>query len=280
MQYDSSQTVAMRVLPAGLGLLVALAWFGLSPIFPFPTVEEAEAQLSVGGADPSLVEDLVAANRILYQEGIVDGFGHVSVRHNADPNRFLLSRSRAPELVTAEDILEYDLDANAVDFAGAQYLERFIHSEIYKARPDVTAVVHNHSPGLVPFGVSSIPLRPLYHMAAFISSGIPVFDIRDAFGVTQMLVSDSMRGQALAESLGDRPAVLMRGHGVVVVGRDLRFAVGRSIYLEVNGQLQAQAIALGGDVTYLSVGESQAYMDEAESYDRPWDLWKLHALGQ
>jgi len=261
---------------AGFVAVSTLSWFGV------PSVTEAsQSPTSAGPPDPSLIEDLVAANRILYQEGIVDGFGHVSVRHNADPNRFLLSVSRAPELVVASDILEYDLEATAVNLGSrGQYLERFIHSEIYKARPDVMAVVHNHSPGVVPFGVSSVPLRPVYHMAAFIGGGIPVFDIRVTFGATQMLVSDAMRGHALAESLGQAPAVLMRGHGVAVVGRDLKFAVGRSIYLEVNARLQAQAIDLGGDVTYLSAEEARTYAETVEAvigYDRPWELWRQHA---
>ncbi len=250
----------------------------------FPQSRVLEEPVSAGPADPLVIEDLVIANRILSKEGIVDGFGHVSVRHNANPERFLLAASMAPELVKADDILEYDLEANPINLGGArQYLERFIHSEIYKARPDVQAVVHNHSPAVVPFGVSSVPLRPIYHMAAFIREGIPVFDIREAFGTTQMLVSDRMRGQSLAETLADRPAALMRGHGVTVVGVNLKFAVGRSIYLEINARLQMQAMSLGEDITYLSLGEAQAYLDEAGEnlgYERPWALWKLHAMEQ
>ena len=140
----------------------------------FPQSKGVQPPVSAGPADPLLIADLVIANRILSREGIVDGFGHVSVRHNANPERFLLAASMAPELVTAEDILEYDLEANPIKLAGArQYLERFIHSEIYKVRPDVQAIVHNHSPAVIPFGVSAVPLRPIYHMAAFIGSGIP-----------------------------------------------------------------------------------------------------------
>ena len=238
---------------------------------------------SAGPPDPALIEDLVAANRILYQEGIVDGFGHVSVRHNQDPNRFLMSRSLAPEMVTRDDIIEYDLNGVPVNLDGrSQYSERFIHAEIYKARPDVGSVVHNHSPGVVPFGVSSAPLRPVYHMAAFIGEGIPIFDLRDRFGNTEMLVNDAARGGALAEVLGDRPAVLIRGHGVAVVGENIPFSVGRSIYLEMNARIQAQAMALGGDVTYLSAGESEAVIAAGENrrYERPWEMWKRQALGQ
>lgn len=248
-----------------------------------PPVGAQQDPVSVGPADPALIEDLIAANRILYQQGIVDGFGHVSVRHDQNPNRFLMSRSLAPELVTADDLIEYDLDGVGVNLGGrGQYSERFIHAEIYRARPDVHAVVHNHSPGIVPFTVSPVPLRPVYHMAAFIGEGIPLFDLRDAAGITEMLVNNPDRGRALAKVLGDRPAVLIRGHGVAVVGRSLPFAVGRSVYLELNARVQAQAIALGGSVTYLDPREAQAVLDAGENrrYERPWEMWKRQAMKQ
>ena len=224
-----------------------------------------------------LIEDLVAANRILAQHGVLDGFGHVSVRSDSDPNRFLMSRSLAPELVTAADILEYDLDGNALNAEGrSSYLERFIHSAIYKARLDVKSVVHNHSPSLIPFGVSSVPLRPVYHMAAFIGEGVPVFDIRRFSGMTNMLVSDPDRARGLVQVLSNHTVVLMRGHGSTVVGSTIPVAVGRSIYLEMNARLQAQTIALGGDITYLDPQEAQKMMEWGENagYERPWALWK------
>jgi len=243
-----------------------------------------EPPASAGPADPKLIEDLIAANRILYQEGIVDAFGHVSVRHNRNPNHYLLSRSLAPELVTADDIIEYDLDSRPVNLKGrAEYSERFIHGEIYKARPDVQAVVHNHSPALIPFGVSPVPLRPVYHMGAFIGEGLSVFDIRKAVGMTDMLVKDPSRGRALAQTLGNRPADLMRGHGVAVVGPSLPFAVGRSIYLELNARIQVQAMGLsGGTVTYLDPQEAKAVLDSGENrgYERPWEMWKRKAMGK
>ncbi|HEX9877191.1 MAG TPA: class II aldolase/adducin family protein [Gammaproteobacteria bacterium] len=238
---------------------------------------------SAGPADPALIQDLIAANRILAAQGIVDAFGHVSVRHDKDPNRFLMSRSLAPELVTADDLIEYDLDANAVDLSGrSQYSERYIHAEIYKARPDVMAVVHNHSPSVIPFGISSVPLKPVYHMAGFIGEGLPIYDIREAAGMTEMLVNNAARGSALARELGDRPAVLMRGHGVAVVGPALPFAVGRSVYLELNASIQLQAIGLGGSVTYLDPQEARLVVEAGEnrSYDRPWEVWRRHALGE
>ena len=232
-------------------------------------------------ADPTLIEDLVAANRVLAQHGILDGFGHVSVRHNRDANRFLMSRSLAPELVTAADIMEYGLDAEPIDAKGrGSYLERFIHGAIYKARPDVQAVVHNHSPSVIPFGISSVPLRPVYHMAAFIGAGLPVFDIREGSGMTDMLVSDAGRAAGLVEALGSHAAVLMRGHGATVVGPGIPFAVGRSIYLELGARLQKEAITLGGSVTYLDPQEAERVLESGENtgYQRPWQLWKRKAM--
>lgn len=227
--------------------------------------------------DPTLVDDLVAANRILAQHGIVDGFGHVSVRHDHNSNRYLLSRSLAPELVTADDIVEFDLESTPINAKGrALYSERFIHGEIYKARPDVKAVVHCHAAALIPFGVSTVPLRAVYHMAAFIEDGVPVFDIREAGDTTDMLVSDRDRGRVLARTLGNGAAVLMRGHGAAIVGSSVPVAVGRSIYLDVNARLQAQALALGGSITYLDPGEARSILAAGENggYQRAWELWK------
>jgi ribulose-5-phosphate 4-epimerase/fuculose-1-phosphate aldolase len=227
-------------------------------------------------ADPQLIEDLVAANRILADHGVLDGYGHVSARHDRDPNRYLLSRSLAPALVTANDILEYDLDSNPIDDQDRTlYVERFIHGEIYKARPDVQAVVHNHSPAVIPFGVSTVPLRPLYHMAAFLWEGVPVFEIRDVAGMTDMLVRSPALGHALAQTLGSKAAALMRGHGAVVVSASIPEVVGRSIYLQMNAHLQAQAIALGGPVTYLDPEEGRRVA--VGGYQRAWELWRRKA---
>jgi HCOMODA/2-hydroxy-3-carboxy-muconic semialdehyde decarboxylase len=240
-----------------------------------------QAPVTAGPADPILIENLVASYRILAQQGVLDGFGHVSARHNRMPNRFIMSRSLAPELVTAKDLIEFDLDGNAVDAKGrALYSERFIHAEIYKARSDVHAVVHNHAPSLIPFGVSTVALKPMYHMASFIGNGVPIFDIRKTFGMTDMLVSDSAKGRALAQALGSSACVLMRGHGVAVVGPTIQHAVGRSVYLDINAKVQAQAIALGGANTYLDPQEAQKMMDAGENrgYERPWELWKAKAM--
>src|SRR5262245_18538648 len=184
---------------------------------------------------PEILDDLVAANRILAAHGVVDGYGHVSARHPRDPNRYLLARSLEAELVTAGDMMEYDLDNAPLDGSGrAMYVERFIHGEIYKMRPDVGAIVHQHSPSVIPFAAATVALQPFYHMSAFVGEGVPVFEIRDAAGMTDMLIRDAALGQALARTLGQHPAALMRGHGAVVVAGALPVAVGRSIYLELN----------------------------------------------
>ena len=263
-----------------VGLLVAVSWAALAAVRPLAGLQ---APVSAGPGAPDLIDDLITANRTLAREGIVDAFGHVSARHNLNPDRFFMSRSLAPELVTPGDLIEYDLDGNGVNVKGRpEYSERFIHAEVYKARPDIHAVVHAHAPSIVPFGVSTVPLRPVFHMAAFIGDRVPIFDIRQAAGMTDMLVRDAARGRALAQALGDRPAVLMRGHGVTVVGPSVPFAVGRSVYLELNARVQLQAMALGGPVTYLDPAEAQKVLDSGEnrSYERPWELWKRQAQGK
>ena len=224
--------------------------------------------------DPKLMEDLEAANRILADQGVFDAFGHVSVRHDRDPGRYLMSRSLAPALVTVADIMEYDLESVPAEPRGRSlYLERFIHGEIYKARPDVGAIVHHHSPSVIPFGVSRQPLRPISHMAAFLGAGVPVFEIRDAAGMTDLLVRTPALAQALARTLGASAAALMRGHGAVVVGSTIRHAVARSVYMEANARLQQQAMALG-PVTYLDPEEARkADATVSGSYGRPWELW-------
>jgi len=223
--------------------------------------------------DPQLIEDLVSANHILAHEGIVDGYGHVSARHDRNPGRYLLSRDLAPALVTTDDILQYDLDSHPIGLKGrSQYRERFIHGEIYKARADVKAIVHNHSPGVIPFSLSKVPLRPVFHMAAFVVEGVPVFDAPHALGIHELLIANPQLGQALARTLGNKPAVLIRGHGAAVVGTSLPMAVGRSVYLESSAKIQAEASTLGGEVTYLDLEAARHMVDE--SYSRAWELWK------
>ena len=234
---------------------------------------QAPAPPSAGPADPALIEDLVAANHILYDQGVVDGFGHVSARHDKDPNRFLLSRSMAPALVTAEDILEYDLDSTPVDQRGrAVYLERFIHGEIYKLRPDVSAIVHSHSPAVIPYADVKVQLRPMNHIAGFLGGGVPVFEIRDVAGpASNMLVSSPALGHSVA---------LMRGHGSVAVAQSVRHVVFRAIYTEVNARVESEALRLG-DPMFLNDAEAAAAMKTNDGLvDRPWELWKRRAMAK
>ena len=240
------------------------------------------APTSGGPIDPALIEDLVAANRILVNEGVLDAYGHVSIRHPSNPNRYVMSRSLAPILVTADDIMEYDLDSTPVDPKGrTSVLERFIHGEIYKARPVLKAVIHSHSPAVIPFGITQVPMRPVYHLASFLWVGVPVYDIRDAGGpATSMLVRNGALAKALATTLGDKPVALMRGHGNVVVGLDVQMAVRYAIYTEMNARLQTIAIGIGGPINYISAAEGAARETAPDDPARAWDLWKKKALGR
>jgi len=243
----------------------------------------ARAQSSPGLA--ALIDDLVVANRILYHQGVLDGFGHVSIRHPTTPGHFLMARAIAPGRVARDDILEFDADGKPVSPDGPPvYAERFIHSEIYRARPDVNAVVHSHSPTVIPFSVTQVPLRPVATTASFLSPKVPVFDLRRVAGMTNLLVDDAARGKALAETLGTQPVALMRGHGDVVVGPNVRRAVSRAIYTEVNARLLLQAITLGGPIEFIAPGEA-ALMEsardaarEGHGANRTWDMWKDEAL--
>jgi ribulose-5-phosphate 4-epimerase/fuculose-1-phosphate aldolase len=236
--------------------------------------------IPLAGVDAALLEDIVVGSRILADFGVLDGFGHVSARHPTNPNHFLMSRSLAPALVTADDIMEFDLDGNAVDARGRTvFLERFIHGEIYKARPDVMSVVHTHSPGVIPFSVSKVPLRAMFHNPSFLAAGVPVWDIRKDFGETNMLVGNPALGKSLAATLADKPVVLMRGHGDVAVGPTVKMAVFRAYYTDVNAKLQSQAIALGGEPNYLTPGEGEkADKTNFAVIDRIWNLWRMRVL--
>jgi ribulose-5-phosphate 4-epimerase/fuculose-1-phosphate aldolase len=235
-------------------------------------------------AKQALIADLVVANRILFDQQVLDGFGHVSVRDERDPQRFWLARSMAAGLVEARDVMQFDLDGAPVDARGrAVFLERFIHGEIYRARPDVQSVIHSHSPNLVPFGVTPVKLKPLYHMTGFLGGGVPVFEIRRVAGTgTNLLITDNRLGKALAKTLGGKPAALMRGHGSVVVGENLPRAVGRSLYLEVSARMQLQATMLagpGGKIAFMDESEVSASVPTQE-YNRAWPAWRAWALEQ
>ncbi|MGA2997630.1 class II aldolase/adducin family protein [Bradyrhizobium sp.] len=233
--------------------------------------------MSVSEAVTSLIRELVDANHILFDQSVVDGFGHVSARHPERPDRFLLARSMAPALVTEKDVLEFDLDGNPVIPGGpAPYLERFIHGEIYRKRPDVMSVVHSHSPSVVPFSVvPGIKLQPVCHMCGFLSAkGTPIFEIRDFAGPgSDLLITSGKLGAALADSLGEGSAVLMRGHGSTVVASTLRQAVFRAVYTEVGARLQMEAMRLG-PVTFLTEEETVGTTKTISAqYDRSWFLW-------
>ncbi|ROR22706.1 HCOMODA/2-hydroxy-3-carboxy-muconic semialdehyde decarboxylase [Comamonas sp. BIGb0124] len=227
-----------------------------------------------------LVDPLVLANRILYDQGVVDGLGHASVRHPTEPGVFLLSCNRAPGLVRRQDITCYDFDGNTLsDQKERPYLERFIHAEIYRERPDVMAVVHSHSPSVIPFAITHNALKPVFHMSGFLGEGSAHFEIREAGGNTDMLISSSYLGAALARSLGRHSCVLMRGHGSTVVGTSLQQVVYRAIYAEVNAKLQLGAQALG-EITFLNAEEAQLSSDMNDGQlPRSWSLW-VRRLGE
>jgi len=220
-------------------------------------------------------DELVTANRILAREGVVDAFGHVSIRHPSHPDRFCLSRARAPECIEADDIMQFGLDGTAIDPGGRKpYAERFIHAAIYEARPEVRAVVHNHSPAVIPFGITATPLRPVMHMCASMGTEVPVWDSRTHFGDTNLLVTAMPMARDLAAALGPRAVALMRGHGCVVAGASLREVVFNAIYLQLNAELQLRAAGLGA-ITFLSDGEVAAVLKTRSSFtfERAWEYW-------
>ncbi len=221
------------------------------------------------------LDELVTANRILAREGVVDSFGHVSIRHPDRPDRYILARARAPECIEVEDLMEFTGDGSPVDRSDRKpYAERFIHAAVYEARPDVRAVVHHHSPTVIPFSVTGTPLSPVMHMCAGIGASVPTWDSRTGFGDTNLLVTNMEMGRDLAATLGRRPVVLMRGHGAVVAGDALREVVFNSIYLQLNADLQMKAAALG-EITFLSDGEIAAVLRTrgAFTFERAWERW-------
>jgi ribulose-5-phosphate 4-epimerase/fuculose-1-phosphate aldolase len=221
------------------------------------------------------LDELVTANRILAREGVVDSFGHVSIRHPDRPDRYVLSRARAPECIEVEDLMEFTCDGTPIDPAGRKpYAERFIHGAVYDARPEVGAIVHHHSPSVIPFSVTKAQLSPVMHMCAGIGTRIPTWDSRNSFGDTNLLVTNVEMATELAAALGQRPVILMRGHGCVVAGMSLREVVFNSIYLQLNADLQVKASGLGG-ITFLSEGEIAAVLRTRNSFtfERAWEFW-------
>ena len=234
-------------------------------------------------AADTLIADLVTANHILFDQGVLDAFGHVSVRHDKRADRFLLARNMAPALVKADDIVEFDADGEPVNAAGrAVYLERFIHSEIYRARPDVMAVVHSHSMAVLPFGlVKTQPFRAVTHMGSFIGVCAPIFEIRDVVGDdNDLLITNRKLGAALATTLGQGTVCLMRGHGSTAVGNSLKQAVFRAVYTEQNARVLSEALRIG-PVEALSEAETRTATRTIDTQvDRAWNMWRLRVEGK
>jgi len=233
-------------------------------------------------ASRALIDDLVAASRILAQHEVLDAYGHVSARSDKRPDHFVMSRSLAPALVTAPDLMELDADSEPLPGDKRKgFLERYIHGEIYRARPEVMAVVHSHSASVIPFGATRTKLRPIYHMGSFLWSGTPVFEIRKVREQNDLLIRDRPLGKALAGTLAGCNCVLMRGHGMTVIGDSVPEAVFRAIYTEMNARLQLQATQLEGPIEFLSDEEGRrSSAANRGTLERPWELWKKKALAR
>ena len=257
-----------------IGLALVAALLGSSLLY-------GQAKSKITPAQPDQIGELVLANHILSMNGVLDAYGHVSVRSQRNPNHYLLARHLPAAVITRTDVVEYDFDSKAVDGNDeGGYVERFIHGEIYRARPDVMAVVHCHPESVVAFSVTGVPLRPLIHMAGFIGDPPPVFEIRNAGGMTDMLIRNSDLGKALAKTLANRDVALMRGHGAVVVAPSLHLVAGRAYFLIENAKIQEQAMRLGGGkVSYLDPQEAKKAGDQ-DGYERAWTLWKAQATAK
>jgi ribulose-5-phosphate 4-epimerase/fuculose-1-phosphate aldolase len=245
----------------------------------------AGAQAQTVPTNPSTlleaIEQFLIANRILADQNVIaDGFGHLSFRSPTDPNRFYMARARGAGMVVADDVMEFDLDGKPIDEQGRRmFSERFIHSEIYKVRSDVQAVVHSHASSVLPFGLTGRPLRPVAHMAGFLLHEVPVYEIRDAGGnETNMLVSSNQLGAALAKTLGQNSVVLMRGHGMTVVGSSMKQAVFRAIYTDIDARIQLEAQKMGEINALNEVEAAKVSATNDLSIERSWEIWKYKAL--
>lgn len=238
----------------------------------------SDVPASGGPVSDEFLADLAAASRILAERGVVDAFGHISIRHPEAPDRYFMSTSMAPALVTPDDIIEYNLDSEPCNANGrGSFLERFIHGEIYKARPDINSVVHSHSPSVIPFGLVETKIEAMFHNAAFLAAGVPVFDISEKFGKTDMLVSDHPKGIAFADCLGDKDIALMRAHGSVACGPTMQMAVFRAVYTEVNSRVQHWTMALSNGGCIASLDEEEGRLADGPNQGacmRAWQLWR------
>ncbi len=237
-----------------------------------------DALLGSTPIERSVIEDLIIANRILADQQVLDAYGDISIRHPRNPQRFLMGRVLPPSLVTENDIVEYDLAANIF---GARpgfdhCLERFLHSEIYRMRPEVNAVVHSHSPAVIPFANTNVPLRPMFHLTAFLAPDVPVFEIRQAAKAkTNLLIADVQLGRSVAETLGHNAVALLRGHGAVIVASSLPLAVFRAVYTDINARMQMHAMATGDPITFLNLEEATEATKLLDNiHRRAWQLWK------
>ena len=239
---------------------------------------------SGGPVADAFIADLAAASRILAERGVVDAFGHISHRHPAAPDRYFMARAMAPALVTPDDLIEYTLDSEPCNANGrSSFLERFIHGAIYQARPDIHCVVHSHSPSVIPFGLVDAKMEAMFHNAAFLAAGVPVFDISEKFGATDMLVGDRPKGAALVECMGEKDVVLMRAHGSVACGPNLQTAVFRAVYTEVNARIQHWTAALAGGKPMASLDEEEGRLADAVNRGacmRAWELWRRQVREQ
>jgi HCOMODA/2-hydroxy-3-carboxy-muconic semialdehyde decarboxylase len=248
--------------------------FGILVVGSFAIAQGERTAPAARSSNSAQIEELVVANHILSNEGVLDAYGHVSVRDDRDPSQFLLARAIAAGTVTPSDIIAYDLDSNALRDTRPGFSERFIHGQIYKARPDVMSIIHFHAADVIPFTVSSVPLKPLIHMAAFLPQIIPIFEIRKFAGITDMLVRDNELGMALAETLGDKSVVLLRGHGAVATASSLHIATGRAYYTVANARTQMQTMLLAGNnITFLDPEEAKKAGDQ-DGFERAWNFWK------
>jgi len=279
----------------GRRVLVLLALSLFTCVFISAMVRQVTAPASTGtsavapqsgslpsaDSDEKRIQELVAGNHIIADQGVVDGFGHMSVRSLKNPAHFFLSQSKAPALVTKDDIMEFDENSEPVDARGrTPYVERYIHGEIYRARPDVQAIVHSHSPAVIPFGATNVPLRPIMHMAGFLPQTTPIFEIRSVAGDDNgILVENRRLGAALAQALGKSPVVLMRGHGAAVVGPTIRIAVFRAFYTQSNAQIESEALKLGQPVFLNPMEAANVEKTLRGLVNRAWEIWAEHANG-
>ncbi|MDP9082546.1 MAG: class II aldolase/adducin family protein [Pseudomonadota bacterium] len=275
--------ITVRLAACAAWNAAALLATPVDAVLAAPVVHHPGVNVALPDTDEQRIDDLIVANHILFDQGVLDAFGHISVRSARNPSHFFLSRSRAPGLVTRADILEFDADSNPIDPRGEPlYGERFIHGEIFRARADVQSVVHSHSPAVIAFGVTPVPLRPVLHMAGFLPQSVPVFEIRDVAGAdNDMLVRDTPLGAALARVLGNASVALMRGHGMVVVGPSVRHAVFRAIYTQLDAQIEIEALKLG-PVEFLNAGEASKVDAVNEGglltgNARQWQLWQAQS---